>query len=267
MRGSLAKALSSAPSGSDADERSSSLCQGCHVGDRAVVLAGTEAGHVHARRAEPRAGEQPRVGDRLPQALGGVARAHEHGPRRGQALAGEAEEALRLGLDGVLERAAVDLHRIGDGTVQRPREDHGPHHEVVGERQLGARAVGHLGARRRRSPPGSPQLRVAQLREGAGLDALVAVGDVHRQQAADVGPVDRAARRQLPRGRSRRTRRLAGVPVAGGVHELQPLGVAILAQQVDLVSQARERQRQARVVDVGTGPGEQVAVEDEDARH
>ena len=41
--------------------------------------------------------------------------------------------------------------------------------------------------------------------------------------------------------------------------------VAVLAEQVDLVAGAHERRRQLGVVDVGTGPGEQVAVEDEDA--
>ena len=50
-------------------------------------------------------------------------------------------------------------------------------------------------------------LEIAALGERARLDALVAVGDVHRQQAADVRAVDRAAPRSPSRGRpSSRTR-------------------------------------------------------------
>jgi len=41
--------------------------------------------------------------------------------------------------------------------------------------------------------------------------------------------------------------------------------VAVLAEQVDLVPGAREGLRERGVVDVGAGPAEQVAVEDEDA--
>ena len=57
----------------------------------------------------------------------------------------------------------------------------------------------------------------------------------------------------------------AVVPVADGVDELLSLGVAVLAEQVDLVALAYERRRQARVVDVRSGAAEQIAVEDEDA--
>ena len=111
-----------------------------------VVLAGARSG-TRPRREGRAACARGSSGSAIvsPQALGRVAGAHEHGPRRRQALAGEAQEALRFGLDGVLERAAVDLDRVGDLAVQRPGEDHGPHHEVVGERQLGADERGHLG--------------------------------------------------------------------------------------------------------------------------
>ena len=136
---------------------------------------------------------QAGVGDRLPQALGRVARTHEHRPGGRQPLARQAEEALRFGLDGVLQRAAVDLHRVGRGRLERAGEDHRPHHEVVGERQLRGRAGGHLGDRLDVGLQVVGELLVAQLGEGASLERLVAVGHVHGQQTADVGPVDGAA--------------------------------------------------------------------------
>ena len=43
------------------------------------------------------------------------------------------------------------------------------------------------------------------------------------------------------------------------------LGVALLAEQVNLVAERDESRGQARVVDVGAGPAQQVAVEDQDA--
>ncbi len=243
-----------------------------HVGHRPAVLAGAEAGNVHARRAEPGALGQVGVGDRPPQALARVARAHEHGPGGRQPLAREAEEALRFGLDGVLQRAAVDLDRVGRGLPERPGEDHGPHHEVVGQRQLRGHEGGHLGHRFDVRLQVAAEVRVAQLGEGAGLQPLVAVGNVHRQQAADVGPVDRAAAARAGPRPARGLPQAPGpehprVPVCSRVHEPQPLRVALLAEQVDLVSETRERLREARVVDVGPGPAQQVAVEDEDARH
>ena len=54
-------------------------------------------------------------------------------------------------------------------------------------------------------------------------------------------------------------------PVCDGVDEWLLIGVAVLAQQVHLVAEAHERFGQARVVDVGPGALEQVAVEDQDA--
>ena len=104
-------------------------------------------------------------------------------------LARVRQEALRVALDGVLQRAAVDLDRVGH--VRRPsaraRIDRA-HHEVVGERDVGPRALGDLAhggdVARRGSASSSASV---QLEERPRLEALVAVGDVDRQQAADVG--------------------------------------------------------------------------------
>jgi hypothetical protein len=87
------------------------------------------------------------------------------------------------------------------------------------------------------------ELRLAQLGEGLHLEALVVVANEHGQQAADVGVVDRHRSRSVGR---------------------EVACVAILAQQVNLVSQPRQRAGQARVVDVGARAAQQVAVEDQD---
>ena len=52
---------------------------------------------------------------------------------------------------------------------------------------------------------------------------------------------------------------------ADRVDPVELAGVAVLAEQMDLVAEPGERLGQARVVDVGAGAPEQVAVEDEDA--
>ena len=272
-RGSRANALG-APAGwrsrtcarASASSASPALARG--------LLERAKARHVDPGRAQPGARRQPRVRDRLPQASGRVARAHEHRGGGREPLAGEAQEALRFGLDGVLEGAAVDLDRVGRARAERPREDHGPHHQVVCERQLRPRAGGDLDDGIDVRIQIAAQLAVAELGEGAGFDRLVAVGHVHRQQPADVGAVDGAAagpsagHRGPVRGRAQPAHlERPRVPVAGRVDEPQMLRVALLAEQVDLVPEARERLREARVVDVGAGPGQQVAVEDEDARH
>ena len=98
---------------------------------------------VDAGRTETGARGQLGVGERRPQAVGGVPRADEHRARSREPLAGVAQEALWFGLDGVLERAPVDLHRVGH-PVERAREDRGAHDQVVGERDLGAHARGDL---------------------------------------------------------------------------------------------------------------------------
>jgi hypothetical protein len=55
------------------------------------------------------------------------------------------------------------------------------------------------------------------------------------------------------------------VPLADRVDEVELLGVALLAEQVDLVPGAAQGSGQVGVVDVRTGSGEQVAVEDQHA--
>ena len=141
----------------------------------------------------------------------------------------------------------MDLHGIGDLAPQRASEDHRSHDQVVGERDLGAYARpqlahgGHVGG------DIGGDLRFAAVGEGARFDPLVAVGHIDGEQAADVGPVDGAA----PRGRGRGGAgarpaglahlELARVPVAEGVDEGLLLGMAVLAEQVHLVPETRER--------------------------
>ena len=182
-----------------------------------------------------------------------------------EALARERQEALGLGLDGVLERAAVDLDRVrAPRRRARGQGSPGPSRGGWPARRR-ARRARRPRARPRRSRRCSASIScVAAVGERARFDALVAVGHVDRQQAADVRPVDRAAPAPAC-SRSSRTCKLAVVPVADGVDERLALGVAVLAEQVHLVAELHERGRQPGVVDVRAGPVEQVAVEDEDA--
>ena len=165
-----------------------------------------------------------------------------------------------MGLDRVLQRAAVDLDRVRDPLGQRPGQDRRSHHQVVGQRHVGAGAVGHLAHGRHVGLQVSRELLVVQLGERPGVDPRIAVGDVHRQQAADVRPVDGAAGRPAallhPQG--------ATIPVPGGVDEVQLQRIAVLAEQVHLVAQADQRGRDLAVVDVRAGAPEEVAVEDQD---
>ena len=242
--------------------RGEALAQALQAGAGRGALARREAVDIHAGRAEPRAAGQLRVAHRLPQALRRVAGADQHAAGAGEALARERHEALRVALDGELERAAVDLHRVGHAEpLQRAGEDHRAHHQVVGERDVGPHALGHLAHRGHVALQVAVDLGLVEVLERARLHALVAIGHVERQQARDVGPVDRHAG-GLAAGLQRQ---LAAVPVAGGVDPVVGERVAVLAEQVDLVARARERLRERGVVDVGAGAPEQVAVEDEDA--
>jgi hypothetical protein len=165
-------------------------------------------------------------------------------------------------LDRVLQRAAVDLDRVRHARLgQRSREHDRAHHQVVGERHVRPRALGHLADRGHVGLEVAVELRLRQVLERAGVEALVAVGDVERQHAADVGPVDGGPGGLAPDLDGQR----AAVPVARGVDPVERERVAVLAQQVDLVPAPHERLRQRRVVDVRAGPGEQIAVEDEHA--
>ena len=57
----------------------------------------------------------------------------------------------------------------------------------------------------------------------------------------------------------------AVAPLTHRVDEVQSLGVTVLAEQVDLVPGAPQCRGEVRVVDVGTRPGEQIAVEHQDS--
>jgi hypothetical protein len=108
---------------------------------------------------------------------------------------------------------------------------------VVGERDVGPRPRRHLAHRPHVGVQVGIELGLRQLRIGLGVESLVAVGDVDRQDVADVGHVD--------------------------LHPGQRRRVAVLAEQVHLVAQTDERRGELGVVDVGAGPTQQVAVEDQ----
>ena len=149
---------------------------------------------------------------RRPQALGGVARADEDAARPREALARVRAGSAGSGL--TVYSSALPWTFTAYGT---PSPARGPgrraHHEVVGERDVRPHARGDLAHGGDVRVEVGVELLVGELRERLGLDALVAVGHVDRQQAADVGPVDRRARR-LAAGRRPRARPPSQSPAA-----------------------------------------------------
>jgi hypothetical protein len=230
-------------------------------GGRLLAAPRPELVDVDAGRTEPRALRERGIAHRRPQALGGVPGADEHGPGAGEPLPGRRQEALRVGLDRVLQRTAVDLHRVGHVAAERAREHERPHHEVVGQGDVGPGARrdvpdgGHVG----RDVGGD--LLVGEVGERARLDAVVAVGDVHREQAADV----RAPGRHLHGLAQDLDPRLTPLPGPDRVDEVQRLRPPVLGEQVDDVSAAAQGGGQARVVDVGPRAMQEVPVEHQDA--
>ncbi|MGI8460705.1 MAG: hypothetical protein ACR2OC_03580 [Solirubrobacterales bacterium] len=77
------------------------------------------------------------------------------------------------------------------------------------------------------------------------------IGDVDGQEAADVRHVDG----HLPR---------ASAILIDGIDPVELAGLAVLAEQMDLVAELGERLGDARVIDVATRAAQQVAVEDQD---
>src|SRR6185503_20894650 len=78
---------------------------------------------VHSRRAEARTPLDLRIGERLPQARGRVIGADEDAASFAKSLAGVWQEALRFGLDRVLQRASVHLDGVWDLAFERARKD------------------------------------------------------------------------------------------------------------------------------------------------
>jgi hypothetical protein len=133
---------------------------------------------------------------------------------------------------------------------------------VVGERQVGRNPFGDLPRGGDVAGQVGVELGLGEVLEGLGLEALVAVGDVDRQEAAEVGPVDDPPDRLAADVDAQR----AAVPVAGRIDPLELERRAVLAEHVHLVPRPHQRRRELRVVDVRAGPLEEIAVEDEDGQ-
>ena len=155
----------------------------------------------------------------------------------------------------------MDLHRVRHRIAQGAGEDRRAHHEVVHQRDVRTCALDDLAHGGDVRLQIAVQLVLGELLERAGLDAVVAIGDVDGQQAAEVRAVDRGLCRRAPLLDAQS----AGVPVARRIHPLQLERRALLAEQVQLVPGTHQRRPELGVVDVGARAVEQVPVEDEDA--
>ena len=235
-------------------------------GTRTRTIAWDEPLDVDPRRPEARALRERWISQRPPQAGGRVMRADEHRTSAGDALARRVEKTLGMRLDGVLERAAMHLDGVRNLAAQRPGKNGGAHHQMIGQGDVGARTDDDLAHRGDVRIDVVRDLGIGALGERARLHPLVAIGNVHGQQRPDVWAVDGATHtlvRPAPRQRTHAQDSL--VPVARSVNERLTLGMAILAEQMHLVSKLDQRRCQPRVVYVRTGPLEQVAVKDQDA--
>ena len=158
--------------------------------------AGRTASMSTPGRAEP--GARARASGRPSPPTGSRRCGASRPARRGPPPAPRARTAgsARVRLDGVLERRAVDLDRVGHVEPRRaPRASTtGPITRWLASATSGRGALGDLAHRGDVALEVGVELGVGELGERARLDAVVAVGDVDGQQAAEVGAVDRRAR-------------------------------------------------------------------------
>ena len=237
--------------------------QGAHRGDRVGRRCGGEQPRVHPGRPESRLGGQLGVVERLPQDIRSVPRADQDARRGVGALARVGQEPAGVLPHGELERAAVD-----DGRESHPAagEDQRAHHEVVRERCVDpASRRDDVGRRGDVGGDVGVELVVGELGERLDLEALVAVVHVHGEKPADVRDVggDGAGMYATGLGLGGANPELSPFPVARSIDPRQLSRAAVLAHQVDVVAESRERLREARVVDVAAGPAQQIAVEDQ----
>ena len=102
---------------------------------------GAKLGDVDAGRAEARLAPRSPGSSSAAHRLSAVWREPTSTPRAPARPSRAAGQEARVRLDRVLERAAVDLHRVRDaGARERPREDQRAHDEVVGQRDVRPRA-------------------------------------------------------------------------------------------------------------------------------
>ena len=169
----------------------------------------------------------------------------------------------RMRLDGVLERAAVDLDRVrhAERAPARVRARPGPSRGGWPAPRPAARA---------RPPPARPRRWRRRSgrprpRRGPGTGAPRSPRSGRRRRAA-AGRRCRAGRRSRARARGGwSTRQRAGVPVPAASTQSSASGSRSWHSRWTSWPARDERLRELGVVDVGAGPGEQVAVEDEDA--
>ena len=145
------------------------------------------------------------------------------------------QKALPVRANSVFQRASVDLDGIWRPPFQTAREDHGAHHQMIGERDVWRRYGSDRGDV---DVEVVAERRLVDVRERQRIKALIVISHVDGKQAPNVGHVDcHAVRRQC-----------------------RP----VLAEQVHLMAQSSQRSRQVGVVDVATGAAQQVAMENED---
>ena len=127
---------------------------------------------------------------------------------------------------------------LGGESQAAARQDRRPHHQVVGEGGVdppyGGRDVADRGDVRLDI---ALDLAVAQLVEDPGLESLVGVLDIERQEPADIRQIrgHRPRSGELPKPLDLE---LAALPAPHRLHPFQTGRVGVLAEQMDLVTEA-----------------------------
>ena len=144
--------------------------------------------------------------------------------------------------DRVLQLRPVKLDGVRRGGRGAAALCHRAAHDgVVCEHQVGALSLQLAGQRRRVQLEVALQLGVAEVADQPGLDSLVAVEHERRQQRTRLGADEAHARAQR-----------------------EPLRVRLLAEHAHVVAEPRPGAGHVLRVDVGAGPGQQVAVPEDE---
>ena len=136
-----------------------------------------------------------------------------------------------------LELGAVRLHgvRASDRGADGPAQE-----QVVRQHEVGREVLAHGGRARLHE---ALALGPAEILDASSLHVLVAVDDEHRQEPAHIGPDHLCPA------------------------DVVPIGMRILAEDDDLVPEARPGAREAARVHIRSGAAQEIAVPDENLHH